>query len=60
MIMQIFEEFFWFFVLPFFQNKHKIKTKLGSKRPFLLMMKILKARSPTQVRFRLGQDKRIF
>jgi len=22
---------FWFFVLPFFQNKHKMKTKSGSK-----------------------------
>jgi len=28
------EEFFWFFVLPFFQNKHKIKTKSGFKRLF--------------------------
>jgi len=27
-------EIFWFFVLPFFQNKHKIKIKSGSKRPF--------------------------
>ena len=26
--------FFGFFVLPFFQNKQKIKTKSGSKRPF--------------------------
>jgi len=54
------KEFFGFFVLPFFQNKHKIKTKSGSKRLFLLMMKILKAKSPTQVRFRLGRDKRNF
>ena len=36
MIMQILEKknFFWFFVLPFFQKKHKIKIKAGSKRPF--------------------------
>jgi len=25
------EEFFWFFVLPFFQKKHKIKNKVGIK-----------------------------
>jgi len=52
--------FFGFFVLPFFQSKHKIKTKSRSKRPFLLMMKILKAKSPNQVRFRLGRDERNF
>jgi len=35
--MQTFENdyyFFGFFVLPFFQKKHKIKTKSGSKRLF--------------------------
>jgi len=57
---EIKEEIFGFFVLPFFQKKQKIKTKSGSKRPFLLMMKILKAKSPTQVRLRLGRDERIF
>jgi len=51
---------FWFVVLPFFQKKHKIKNKVAIKATFILMMKILKARSPTQIRFRLGRDKRIF
>jgi len=35
MIMQILKKIFLcFFVLPFFQNKHKIKTKSGSKQLF--------------------------
>jgi len=29
------KEFFWFFVLPFFQKKHKMKTKSGSRQPFI-------------------------
>jgi len=35
--MQILEkEFFWFFVLPFFQKKHKIKNKGGIKTTFFI------------------------
>jgi len=47
MIMQIFENdyIFWFFVLPFFQNKAQNKNKVGIKTTFLLMMKILKAKA---------------
>jgi len=52
--------FFGFFVLPFFQKKHRNKNKVAIKATFILMMKILKARSPTQIHFRLGRDERIF
>ncbi len=65
MIMQTLKKkkiiFFLFFVLPFFQKKHKIKyNKVGIETTFLLMMKIRKAKSPKQVHFRLGWDERIF
>jgi len=53
--------YFWFFVLPFFQKKHKITyNKVGIETTFLLMMKIRKAKSPKQIHFHLGWDERIF
>ena len=49
MIMQTLRKniyIFWFFVLPFFQKKHKIKyNKVGIETTFLLMMKIRKAKT---------------
>jgi hypothetical protein len=63
MIMQIFEDvwiFFGFLYYHFSRKKHKIKNKVRIKTTFLLMMKILKVKSPTQVHFRLGQNERIF
>jgi len=50
---------FWFFALPFFQKKHKVKQSRDQNN-FLLMMTIHKAKSPTQVHFRLERDERIF
>jgi len=53
--------FFGFFCITIFpeeaQNK---KNKVAIKATSILMMKILKARGPTQIRFRLGRDERIF
>jgi len=48
------------FVLPFFPEEAQNKNKVVIKATFILMTKILKARSPTQIRFRLGRDERIF
>jgi len=50
MIMQTLKKtrkyIFWFFVLPLFQKKHKIKyNKVGIVTTFLLMMKIRKAKA---------------
>jgi len=47
------KDFFWFFVLPFFQKKHKIKQS-RDRDDLSLMMKKHKAKSPKQVHFRLG------
>jgi len=53
--------FFWFFVLPFFLKKAQNKIKQSRDQDdFLLMMTNHKAKSPTQVHFRLGRDKGIF
>jgi len=48
------------FCITIFPEQAQNKNEVGIKTTFLLMMKILKAKSPTQVRFRLGRDKRIF
>jgi len=63
MIMQILKlkKNFWvFFCITIFPEEAQNKNKVGIKTTFLLMMKILKAKSPTQVRLRLGRDERIF
>jgi len=56
------EEFFlvFFFCITIFPEEAQNKNKVAIKATFILMMKILKARSPTQIRFRLGRDERIF
>jgi hypothetical protein len=52
--------FFWVFCITIFPEKAQNKIKVGIKTTFLSMMEILKAKSPTQVHFRLGRDERIF
>jgi len=60
-LRRIKERFFFSLVLPFFQNKHKNKIKQSRDQDdFLLTMAIHKAKSLTQVHFRLGRDKMIF
>jgi len=55
------EEFFWFFFcITIFPEQAQNKNEVGIKTTFLLMMKILKAKSIAQVRFRLRQNERIF
>jgi hypothetical protein len=52
--------FFGFFCITIFPEKSKkIKNKVGITMTFLLMTTILKAKSTTQVHFRLGQNERI-
>jgi len=51
---------FFFFCITIFPEEAQNKNKVAIKATFILMMKILKARSPAQVRFRLGWDERIF
>jgi len=62
MIMQIIWEWlkenFLVFCITIFPEE--AQNKVGIKTTFLLMMKILKAKSPTQARLRLGRDERIF
>jgi len=62
MIMQIFEDdyFFEFFVLPFFQKKHKIKQSRDQNDLFINDGKYMKQKIPTQVQFHLRRDERIF
>jgi len=64
MIMPIFENdwrrIFLVFCITIFPEEAQNENKVAIKTTFILMMKILKARSPTQIRFRLGRDKRIF
>jgi len=63
MIMQIFENYYYFFgflYYHFYKKKHKIKNKVGIKTTFLLMMQIRKAKNPKQVHFRVGWDESIF
>jgi len=48
------------FCITIFPEKAQNKNKGGIKTTFLLMMKILKAKGPTQARLRLGRDERIF
>jgi len=48
------------FCITIFPEEAQNENKVAIKTTFILMMKILKARSPTQIRFRLGRDKRIF
>jgi len=52
--------FFLVFCITIFPEQAQNKNKVGIKTTFLLMMKILKAKGPTQARFRLGRDERIF
>jgi hypothetical protein len=54
------EFFFWFFVLPFFQKKHKIKQSRDQDDLFINDEKTHEAKSPKQVHFRLGRDERMF
>jgi len=54
------EREFLVFCIAIFPEQAQNKNKVGIKTTFLLMMKILKAKSPAQVRFRLGQNERIF
>jgi len=54
------EEFFWFFCITIFPEQAQNKNEVGIKTTFLLMMKILKAKIPAPVRFRLEQNERIF
>jgi len=54
------KEFFWVFCITIFPEQAQNKNKVGIKTTFLLMMKILKAKSPTQVCFRLGGTKGYF
>jgi len=59
--MQILEKKnFLVFCITIFPEKAQNKNKGGIETTFLLMMKILKAKGPTQVRFRLGRDEMIF
>jgi len=52
---------FWFFVLPFFQKKHKIKQiKVGIKTTFLFMMKIRKEKALNKFTFVSGGTKGFF
>jgi len=49
------------FCITIFSEKTQNKIKQSrDQNDFLLMMTIHKAKSPTQVHFRLGRDKRIF
>jgi len=49
------------FCITIFPEKAQNKIKQSRDQDdFLLMMPIHKAKSPTQVHFRLGRDKRIF
>jgi len=52
--------FFLVFCITIFPEEAQNKNKVAIKATSILMMKILKARSPTQIRFRLGRDERIF
>jgi len=61
--MQVFENdwnFFLVFCITIFPEQAQNKNKVGIKTTFLLMMRILKAKGPTQARLRLGRDERIF
>ena len=49
-----------FFCITIFPEEAQNKNKVGIKTTFLLMMKILKAKGPTQARLRLGRDEGIF
>jgi hypothetical protein len=50
MIMQIFEnDFFWFFVLPFFQKKHKIKQSRDQNDLFINDGKYMKQKPYTSL-----------
>jgi len=51
---------FLVFCITIFPEEIQNKNKVAIKATFILMMKILKARSPTQIRFRLGRDESIF
>ena len=47
------KKFYLVFCITIFPEQAQNKNEVGIKTTFLLMMKILKAKSPTQVRFRL-------
>jgi len=51
---------FWVFCITIFPEQAKNKNKVGIKTTFLLMMEKHEAKSPAQIRFRLGQNERIF
>jgi len=56
------DNFFWFFSITIFPEKtqqNKI-TQSRDQDDFVLMTTIHKAKSPTQVHFRLKRDKRVF
>ena len=59
-ILKLKKNFFGFFVSPFFPEEAQNENKVGIKTTFLLMMKILKAKGPTQARLRLRRDESIF
>jgi len=54
------KEFFLVFFITIFPEEAQNEDKVAIKTTFILMMKTLKARSPTQIRFRLRRDERIF
>jgi hypothetical protein len=51
---------FWFFVLPFFQKKHEIKTKSGYKRLFINDGKYMKQKALHKFTFVSGGTKGFF
>jgi len=54
-------EFFgFFFCITIFPEEAQNENKVGIKTTFLLMTGKHEAKSPTQVRLRLGRDERIF
>ena len=63
MIMQILKlkkNFLGFFCITIFPEEAQNENKVGIKTTFLLMTEKHEAKSPTQVRLRLGRDERIF
>ena len=60
-VLRMIKEFFFVFCITIFPEKAQNKIKQSRDQDnFLLMMTIHKAKSPTQVHFCLGRDKKIF
>jgi len=60
-ILRMIKEFFLVFCITIFPEKAQNKIKQSRDQDdFVLMMTIHKAKSPTQVHFRVGRDKRVF